>query len=102
MKPKRLTKEEFVERVKDLYGKFYSHLEGVSFQEFYEEALKEFQKQQKMSDEELESYRVRQFKDLIKETDKLISLEEKKRYEEEDMKILNEQDLMENARNKKM
>ena len=50
MNIKRLTKEQFIERVKDLYSKFYNHLEGVSFEEFYNEALSEYNKQQQMAD----------------------------------------------------
>lgn len=102
MKPKRLTKEEFVERVKDLYGRFKDRLEGVSFEEFYNDSLAEYNKQQNMSDEDLEKYRLKSYNEIVGEANKLVSEEERKKYEEEDMRILNKQDFMENARDKKM
>ena len=100
MNIKRLTKEQFIERVKDLYSKFYNHLQGVSFEEFYNEALSEYKKQQNMSDAELEQYRLKAYREIIGEANKLVSEEERKKLEEEDMKILNEQDFLENGKNK--
>lgn len=96
---KRLTKEQFIERVKDLYSKFYNHLEGVTFEEFYNEALAEYNKQQQMSDEELNHYRLKTYHEIIGEANKLSTDEERKKLEEEDMKTLNEQDFLENDRN---
>lgn len=99
MNIKRLTKEQFIERVKDLYSKFYNHLEGVSFEEFYNEALSEYNKQQQMADEELNKYRLKSYYEIIGEANKLSTDEERKKLEEEDMKILNQQDFLENGRN---
>lgn len=94
MKPKRLTKEQFIERVKDLWTRFYNRVPDITFDEFYSEALKEFQKQNSMTDEELEKYRIKEFKNLINETNKNISQEELDKLEKSNLQTIDEEAIM--------
>lgn len=110
-KPNRLTKEQFVERIKSLYIQYNSYLfddnfNKISFEEFYNDALKEYQKQQNMSDEELQKYRNITFKQIVDDVNKLTTSEERKKLEKETLQQLTKEDLQQyefrrkNKRNK--
>lgn len=100
--PKRLTKEELIDRTKDLWAKFYGRLPEVSFEEFYAEVLQEYAKQQLMSDEELEKYRLSEYHKLVEEVNKDLTPEEKQKLEEEDSKIIDEEKRMRYESGEKM
>lgn len=98
VKPNRLTKEQFIERVKDLYIRFGNQLyaddfKKIPFEEFYNDALKEYQKQQKMSDEELQQYRNIQFNELVNDVNKLTTEEERQKLQQETLQQLNQEDI---------
>lgn len=94
MSVKRLTKEELIQRAKDLWTKFYNRVPDISFEEFYAEVLNEYSKQQAMSDEELEKYRLNEFHKLVDEVNKDLTPEEKRKLEEENNKIIDEEAIM--------
>lgn len=98
VKPNRLTKEQFIERVKDLYIRFNNQLytndfKKIPFEEFYNDALKEYQKQQSMSDEELQQYRNIQFNELVSDVNKLTTDEERQKLQQESLRQLNQEDI---------
>lgn len=98
VKPNRLTKEQFIERVKDLYIRFNNQLytsdfKKIPFEEFYNDALKEYQKQQNMSDEELQQYRNIQFNELVSDVNKLTTDEERQKLQQESLQQLNQEDI---------
>lgn len=98
VKPNRLTKEQFIERVKDLYIRFSNQLYNddfspITFEQFYNDALKEYQKQQNMSDEELQSYRNIQFNELVDDVNKLTTKEERDKLEQESLQQLTHEDM---------
>lgn len=98
-KPRRLTKEQFIERVKDLYIKFNSYLYDennvkIPFEVYYNDALKEYQKQQNMSDEELKKYRNIQFEELVNDVNQLTTDKEREKYKKEELQTLTEEDLI--------
>ena len=98
VKQNRLTKEQFVERVKDLYIRFGNQLytsdfKKIPFEEFYNDALKEYQKQQNMSDEELQQYRNIQFNKLVNDVNKLTTDEERQKLQQESLQQLNQEDI---------
>lgn len=93
-KPKRLTKEQFIERVKDLWTRFYNRVPDIKFEDFYAEALKEFQKQNQMSDEELEKYRLIEYKNLVGEMNKDIPKSELERLEKENLQTVDQEDIL--------
>lgn len=98
VKPNRLTKEQFIERVKDLYIRFGNQLytddfKKIPFEEFYNDALKEYQKQQNMSDEELQQYRNIQFNDLVNDVNKLTTEEERQKLQQDTLQQLNQEDI---------
>lgn len=90
MNVKRLSEEEFFERVNFLWAQFRDRPEmnGVSFDDFKKECVEEFKKQNRMSDEQLKQYRDKNYKNIIKETDKLTTEEERKRLNDEDNKTI--------------
>lgn len=90
MKVKRLSEDEFFQRVNRLWEQFHyrPELQGISFEDFKKECFEEFKKQNKMSDKELEFYRNNNYKDIINQTDKLLTKEEKKKLNEQDMRTV--------------
>ena len=100
MKPKRLTKEQFVERVKDLWTRFYNRVPDVQFEDFYAEALKEFQKQNNMSDEELEKYRLKEYNELVGEMNKDIPKTELEKLEKENLHTIDQEDILKYGKQK--
>lgn len=98
-KPIRLTKEQFIERVKDLYIRFGKDLynndnfQKITFDEFYNDALKEYQKQQNMSDEELVKYRLKEYNELVNDVNKLTTQEERDKFQQESLQQLTEEDI---------
>lgn len=93
---KRLSEEEFVQRVNYLWEKFHDRPEmnGVSYEDFRRECFEEFQKQSRMSDSELDFYRKNAYNSLIKETDKLLTPQEKQKLNEQDQQTITIQDEM--------
>ena len=93
---KRLTEKEFFERVNMLYEQFKDRPEmyGISFEEFKKECFEEFEKQKQMSDKELDFYRKSNYNNIIKETDKLTTQEEKQKLNEQDQQTITIQDEM--------
>ena len=92
---KRLTEEQLLERVTYLWETFHirPEMQGVSFEEFKKECLEEFYKQNKLSDEELEKYRKNNYNNIIKEVDKLLTKDEKKKLEEKDKNMVSQQEI---------
>ena len=99
-KPKRLTKEELIERVKDLWTKFYNRVPGVKFEEFYEEVLQEFQKQNQMSDEDLQKYRLQEYQKLVGEMNKDIPKTELEKLEKENLQTVDQEDILKYGKQK--
>lgn len=98
VKPNRLTKEQFIERVKDLYIRFGNQLytndfKKIPFEEFYNDALKEYQKQQNMTDNELQQYRNIQFNKLVSDVNKLTTEEERQKLQQENLQQLTHEDI---------
>ena len=87
---KRLSEEEFFKRVNLLWQQFHERpeLQGISFESFKKECYEEFQKQNQMSDAQLSDYRNKNYESIIKETDKLLTKQEKQKLNEEDMKTV--------------
>lgn len=87
---KRLSEDEFFQRVNRLWEQFHDRPEmiGISFEEFKEECYKEFQKQKQMSDKQLEKYRNDNYKAILNETDKLMTKQEKQKLNDEDAKTV--------------
>lgn len=96
MSIKRLTKDEFFARVSFLYEQFHTRpeMQGVSFEEFKNECLEEFKKQNLMSDEQLKQYRNQNYNDIIKQVNKLTTKEEKQKLNEQDSKTISAQEEM--------
>lgn len=93
---KRLTEKEFLERVNMLWEQFHSRPEMsfINYEDFKKECFEEFSKQQRMSDQELDFYRKNNYNSIIKETDKLITKEEKQKLEQQDNHTITIQDEM--------
>ena len=93
---KRLSEDEFFQRVNKLWEQFHDRPEmlGISFEEFKKECYEEFQKQQQMSDNQLEKYRENNYKAILNETDKLMTKQEKQKLNEEDAKTITQADEM--------
>ena len=56
---KRLSEEEFVQRINYLWQQFHDRpeMQGTSYDDFKKECFEEFRKQSQMSDKELDFYR---------------------------------------------
>lgn len=90
MKIKRLSEEEFFERVSALWKQFHTRpeMQNISFEDFKKECYEEFQKQKQMSDENLNIYRKKCYNNIIKEIDKLTTKEEKEKMNNEDKRTI--------------
>lgn len=93
---KRFTEEQFIQRVNYLWQQFHDRPEmiGISYEDFKKECFEEFRKQQNMSDKELDFYRKNNYNNIIRETDKLLTPEEKQKLNEQDQKTITIQDEM--------
>lgn len=93
---KRLTEKEFLERVNMLWQQFHNRPEmsSVKYEDFKKECFEEFSKQQRMSDQELDFYRKNNYNNIIKETDKLTTKEEKQKLQQQDNHTITIQDEM--------
>lgn len=93
---KRLTEELLLERVNMLWEQFHirPEMSSVTYEEFKKECFEEFSKQQRMSDKELDNYRKNNYNNIIKETDKLTTKEEKQKLQEQDNHTITIQDEM--------
>ena len=67
-------------------------MNGVSYEDFKNECLAEFAKQNKMSDDDLEKYRKDSYNKLIKEVDQLTTQEEKDKLNQEDNQTISPQE----------
>ena len=67
-------------------------MNGVSYEDFKNECLAEFTKQNKMSDDDLEKYRKDSYNKLIKEVDQLTTQEEKDKLNQEDSQTISPQE----------
>ena len=87
---KRLSEDEFFQRVNKLWNQFHDRPEmvGISFEEFKTECYKEFQKQKQMSDNQLKKYRNDEYKAILNEADKLTTKQERQKLDEEDSKTI--------------
>lgn len=93
---KRLTEKEFLERVNMLWEQFHTRPEmlSINYEDFKKECFKEFSRQQRMSDQELDFYRKNNYNNIIKETDKLTTKEEKQKLQQQDNHTITIQDEM--------
>ena len=91
IKVKRLSEKEFIERALRLWNEWHDRPEmsGVSFEQFKEEALAEFRKQEKMSNEELLKYREKTFNEITSEANSLCSPKELEKFRETDRHSVN-------------
>ena len=96
MSIKRLTEDEFFARVNFLYEQFHTRpeMQGISFEEFKNECLEEFKKQNLMSDEQLKQYRNQNYNDIIEQVNKLTTKEEKQKLNEQDSRTISAQEEM--------
>ena len=95
MSIKRLKEDEFLARVIYLWEQFHTRpeMQGVDFESFKKECFEEFNKQNKLNDKELEIYRKNNYNNIIKETDKLLTKDEKKKLEEQDKNMVSQQEI---------
>lgn len=95
MSIKRLKEDEFLARVIYLWEQFHTRpeMQGITFEEFKKECFEEFNKQNKLNDKELEIYRKNNYNNIIKETDKLLTKDEKKKLEEQDKQMVSQQEI---------
>lgn len=95
MSIKRLKEDEFLARVIYLWEQFHirPEMQGITFEEFKKECFEEFNKQNKLNDKELEIYRKNNYNNIIKETDKLLTKDEKKKLEEQDKNMVSQQEI---------
>lgn len=91
IKVKRLSEKEFIERTLRLWNEWHDRPEmnGISFEQFKEEALAEFHKQEKMSNRELLKYREKTFKEITSEANNLCSPKELEKFMETDKHSIN-------------
>lgn len=92
---KRLNEEQFLARVIYLWEQFHTRpeMQGVDFETFKKECFEEYNKQNKLNDKELENYRKNNYNNIIKETDKLLTKDEKKKLEEQDKNMVSQQEI---------
>lgn len=95
MSIKRLNEEEFLARVIYLWEQFHirPEMQGITFEEFKKECFEEFNKQKNLTDKELAIYRKNNYNNIIKETDKLLTKDEKKKLEEQDKQMVSQQEI---------
>lgn len=95
MSIKRLNEEEFLARVIYLWEQFHirPEMQGITFEEFKKECFEEFNKQKNLTDKELEKYRKNNYNNIIKETNKLLTKDEKKKLEEQDKQMVSQQEI---------
>lgn len=95
MSIKRLNEEEFLARVIYLWEQFHTRpeMQGITFEEFKKECFEEFNKQKNLTDKELEKYRKNNYNNIIKETNKLLTKDEKKKLEEQDKQMVSQQEI---------
>ena len=95
MNIKRLTEDEFLARVLYLWEQFHTRpeMQGITFEDFRKECLEEFYKQNKLNDKQLKEYRNKNYKDIIQQADKLLTKDEKQKLEEEDAKMVSQQEI---------
>ena len=93
---KRLTEEQFLQRVNMLWEQFHTRPEmtSVNYEDFKKECFEEFSKQQRMTDEELDFYRKNNYNTIIKETNKLTTKQEKQKFNQQDNHTITIQDEM--------
>lgn len=79
-----------------LWQQFHNRPEmlSVNYEDFKKECFEEFAKQQRMSDQELDFYRRNNYNNIIKETDKLTTQEEKQKLQQQDNHTITIQDEM--------
>ena len=92
---KRLTEEQFLARVIYLWEQFHirPEMQGITFEEFKKECFEEFNKQKNLTDKELAIYRKNNYNNIIKETNKLLTKDEKKKLEEQDKQMVSQQEI---------
>ena len=92
---KRLNDEEFLARVIYLWEQFHTRpeMQGTTFEDFKKECFEEFNKQNKLNDKELEKYRKDNYNNIIKETNKLLTKDEIKKFEEQDKNMVSQQEI---------
>ncbi len=90
-KVNRMTKEQFIDRVKDYWAKFHDRMMDMTFEEFYKNSLEEFEKQNNMSDRDLKKYRMKKYLEMVSELNKMTTPEERQKFEEIDNRTLNNQ-----------
>lgn len=95
MNIKRLTEDEFLARVLYLWEQFHTRpeMQGITFESFRQECLEEFKKQNELNDKELDNYRKNNYNNIIKETDKLLTKDEKRKLEQEDANMVSQQEI---------
>lgn len=95
MNIKRLTEDEFLARVLYLWEQFHTRpeMQGVNFEDFKKECIEEYNKQNKLNDKELENYRKTNYNNIIKESNKLLTKDEIKKFEEEDKQMVSQQEI---------
>lgn len=91
---KRLTEKELLDRINYLWQQFHERPEmiSVNYEDFKKECLEEYRKQQQMYDKQLDNYRKDNYNNLIKETDKLTTKEEKQKLNEQDNQTITQID----------
>jgi len=91
---KRFTEEEFLQRVNKLWEQFHDRPEmiSVTYEDFKKECFEEFRKQQQMSDIALDNYRKKCYNNLIQETEKLTTKEERQKLNERDNQTITQID----------
>lgn len=92
---KRFSEDEYLARVFQLWKQFHTRpeMQGITFESFKQECLEEFKKQNQLNDEELENYRKNNYNNIIKEVDKLLTKDEKKKLEEQDSIMVSQQEI---------
>lgn len=91
---KRFTEEEFLQRVNKLWEQFHDRPEmiSVTYEDFKKECFEEYAKQQRMDDETLDKYRKRIYNNIITETEKLTTKEERQKLNEQDNQTITQID----------
>lgn len=91
---KRLTREELEYRINNLWEQFHVRPEmaNVTYEEFKKECIEEYNKQQQMTDKQLDKYRKDVYNTLVNEANSLSTKEELEKLNTEDSKTITVQD----------
>ena len=91
---KRLTREELEYRINNLWQQFGDRPEmvGVTYEQFKKECIEEYNKQQQMTDKQLDKYRKDVYNTLVNEANSLSTKEELEKLNTEDSKTITVQD----------